>query len=168
MARPAAAPTGPTGPGGGKFGDILDTPASEVSRPKPAPQGTYRTMVKGLYRIDKSTRKGTEYSEYTHQFLEARDDVDEDALEQWLNGAKLTDKTIRVTMYHTHGSEWRLKKYLTDLGIDEEDSEGNALTLREMMQEVPNRTCLIHIKHTPSEDNETMFANVDRTARDED
>src|SRR5215471_6233271 len=98
MAKPAIKPAT-------NFADILDIPSTDVSRPKPLPQGTYLCMVKGNYREDKSTKKGTEFSEYTLQILQAMDDVDEDALAEALtqdsgNSLKLTDKTLRVTMWH--------------------------------------------------------------------
>ncbi len=105
------------------FESILDTPASEVSRPKPVPQGTYLSMTKGLPRYDKSSKKGTPFSEYTIQLLEAQSDVDEEALNEALtkgNGdvVPLRDRSIRLTFYHTPDSLWRLVKFLKDLGLD--------------------------------------------------
>lgn len=152
------------------FADILDTPATEISRPKPLPQGTYLWMVKGLPRLDKSTRKGTEFSEYTLQCLEASDDVDEDALKASLTKASgevipLRDRSIRATFYHTEDALYRLKKFLMDLDIDEEDDDGKPRKMREMMQDVPGRQVWGHIKHTPSDDGEMIFANIDKTAK---
>jgi hypothetical protein len=155
------------------FTDILDIPSQDVSRPKPLPQGTYLCVVKGNYREDKSTKKGTEFSEYTLGILQALDDVDEEALTEVLtqdNGEvlKITDKTLRVTMWHTPEARWRLKKFLNDLGIPEEDDAGTPMSLRERMQFVPNCQVYAHVKHDPSNDGESMFANVDRTAKVED
>jgi hypothetical protein len=152
------------------FTDILDTPSTEIARPKPLPQGTYLWMVKGLPRLDKSTRKGTEFSEYTLQCLEASDDVDEDALKASLTKASgevipLRDRTIRATFYHTEDALYRLKKFLTDLAIDEEDDDGKPRKIREMMQDVPGRQVWGHVKHTPSDDGEMIFANIDKTAK---
>jgi hypothetical protein len=167
MAKPAIKPTT-------NFSDILDIPSQDVSRPKPLPQGTYLCMVKGNYREDKSTKKGTEFSEYTLAIRQAQDDVDEDALQAALtqdNGEvmRLTDKTLRVTMWHTPEARWRLKKFLNDLGIPEVDENDVPMTLRERMQLTPNCQVYAHVKHTPSDDGESMFANIDRTAKvDED
>jgi hypothetical protein len=153
------------------FSDILDTPSTEISRPKVLPQGTYLWMVKGLPRIDKSTRKGTEFSEYTSQCLEASDDVDPDALKACLTKPSgevtpLRERSIRVTHYHVEGySLYRLKMFLLDLGIDEEDEDGNPRSIRDMMQDVPGRQFWGHVKHTPSDDGEMIFANIDKTAK---
>lgn len=151
------------------FADILDTPSEDVSRPKPTPAGTYLTMVKGLYREDKSPKKGTEFSEYTLQLLKAMDDVDEEALEEFLtrsNGevSKLQDRSLTLQCYHTPDALWRLKKFLTDLGIPEREGT-TKLSLRDRMQMVPGRQVLVHVKHSPSQDGEAMFAQIDRTAK---
>lgn len=151
------------------FESVLDLPSSEVARPRPLPVGTYLCMVKGQFRQDKSPKKGTEFSEYTLQILEPSEDVDQDELKLALTKASgemvpLRDRSVRVTYYHTEDALWRLKKFLKDLGIEEEDNDGPR-SIRQMMQEVPGRQVWAHIKHTPSEDGETMFANVDKTAR---
>ncbi len=147
------------------FESILDTPASEVSRPKPIPQGTCLGMVKGLPRYDKSTKKGTPFSEYTIQLMEAQKDVDEDALEEALtkgNGdvIPLRDRSQRITFYHTPDSLWRLVKFLKDLGLEPENNE----SVGELEQQAPGRQLYVHVKHSPSDDGETMFANIDKTA----
>lgn len=157
----------PTAP---NFESVLDTPSTEVSRPRPLPQGTYLCIVTALPRIDKSTQKGTEFSEYTLKTLEAADDVDEDELKLALtkgNGdvMPLSDRSVRVTFYHTEDSLYRLKKFLNDLQIDGEDDDGNVRTIGQMMQDVPNRQVYAHIKHAPSPDGETIYANVDKTAK---
>ena len=147
------------------FSSILDTPFSQISRPKPQPHGTFLAMVKGLPRYDKSTKKGTPFSEYTMQLLEAQDDVDEDALKEYLtkgNGTNvpLREKTIRITFYHTPDSLWRLEKFLKDLGLEAEDDDES---IGDVEQKTPGRQCYIHVKHSPSDDGETMYASVDKT-----
>jgi hypothetical protein len=147
------------------FASLLDTPFAQISRPKPAPHGTYLAMVKGLPRYDKSTKKGTPFSEYTMQLLESQDDVDSDALTEWLtkgNGESvpLHDKTMRLTFYHTPDSLWRLEKFLKDLGLEAEDDDQS---IGDVEQMTPGRQCYVHVKHSPSDDGETMFANIDKT-----
>src|SRR5262245_57618582 len=155
------------------FESVLDTPSTEVTRPRPLPVGTYLCMVKGLPRIDKSTKKGTEYSEYTLQVMEpAQDDngenldVDGDDLKLALTKANgdviaLRDRTLRHTLFHTEDALWRLKKWLNDLDIPEEDEDGNVRTIRERMQDVPGKQVFCHVKHVPSEDGESVYANID-------
>jgi hypothetical protein len=147
------------------FTSLLDTPMSQISRPKPAPHGSYLGMVKGLPRYDKSTKKGTPFSEYTIQLLEAQDDVDEDALKEWLtkgDGAvvPLREKSMRLTFYHTPDALWRLEKFLKDLGLEAEDEDQSIGDVEQMS---PGRQVLVHVKHSPSDDGETMFANIDKT-----
>lgn len=152
------------------FESVLDTPSSEISRPRPLPQGTYVCMVKGLPRIDKSTKKGTEFSEFTLQVMESCDDVDPDELKLSLSKASgdiipLRERSLRVTMWHTEDALWRLKKFLDDLMIPDEDDAGEPRTIRDRMQDVPGKMVYAHVKHSPSDDGETMYANVDKTAK---
>ena len=59
------------------FESILDRPSAEIDRTvKPLPVGSYVAIVQGQPRIDKSSKKQTEFSEYTMKLLEAKDDVD--------------------------------------------------------------------------------------------
>ncbi len=76
------------------FGALLDKPASDVERPKPLPQGSYHCIVKGLPRFDKSSKKFTEFVEFTLQPTSAGEDVDEEDLEA-MGG--IANKTIRAT-----------------------------------------------------------------------
>jgi hypothetical protein len=150
------------------FASILQTPVSEISRPKPITQGTYRALVKGLPRFDHSTKKGTPFSEYTMQLLEAMDDVDIENLTEVLtkkNGEviALSDRTLRLTFYHTPDALWRLAKFLKDLGLEVEDGD-ETTTVEDLEQQSPGRECYVHVKHTPSDDGETMYANIDKTA----
>lgn len=150
------------------FASVLDKPSNEVERPKVMPVGTYIGLVVGLPKIDKSTKKQTEYSEYTIKYLSAMEDVDLDDLEKALTkvtGEKISlqDKTVKVTFYHTEDSLIMLKNFFGHLDIPEEDDDGGILTMRQRMQLVPNRQIGFHIKHAASEDGERVFANIDKT-----
>lgn len=154
----------------GTFGSILDKAPSEVERPKPLPAGTYVAMVKGLPRFDKSTKKGTEFVEFTMQLIEpyknedGESDVDQDDLAASLTKPSgdvvpLNERTMRNTYYLTEDALWRLKKFLVDdLGIEEGES------FRSMIDETPGKQCLISLKHTASDDGTAVFANVANTA----
>jgi hypothetical protein len=152
------------------FTSVLDTPSTEVARPKALAQGTYVWMVKGLPRIDKSAKKGTEFSEYTLQCMEACEDVDAENLKFSLTKASgdvtpLTERSVRYTLYHTEDALWRLKQFLDHCQIPDEDDEGNVRSIRERMQDVPGKIILGHIKHSPSDDGDVMYANIDKTAK---
>src|SRR6266545_6388685 len=99
------------------FSEILDKPAKEIERPKPLPVGTYLTVVKGLPRFDKTSKKNTDFVEFTHQVLQVGDDVDEEAIIAYLTKgdgtkSKLSEAVIKNTYYLTPNAAWRLRKFL--------------------------------------------------------
>jgi hypothetical protein len=136
------------------FGALLDTPSSEVERPKPLPAGSYTAVVHGLPRYDKSTKKQTEFVEFTLNLLAAGDDVDEGELKE-MGG--FAGKTMRATYYITDTALWRLKDFLDHLGIEDEGS------LRQRIEEAPGKQVGIFIKHEPSQDGTTFFAQIGKT-----
>lgn len=138
-----------------EFSSILDTPSDQIEKPKPLPVGTYTAIVKGLPRFDKSSKKQTEFVEFTLQLTSAAEDVDADALDE---AGGLQDRTIRTTYYLTENALWRLKEFIEHCGA------GNASdTLRERIEETPNCEVGVVIKHQPSEDGTQVFANVAKT-----
>ena len=139
------------------FGALLDKPSTEIERPKPLPAGVYTCVVQGLPKMDKSSKKGTEYVEFTYKVLAAGEDVDADDLKA-MGG--ISDKTIRDTYYITENSLWRLKKMLLDCGIEEDDET----SLRQMINDTPGKQLLVSIKHTASDDGQSVYANVGSTA----
>jgi hypothetical protein len=144
------------------FGTILDRPASEFKRPKPLPVGTYVCVITDLPRRDKSTKKGTEFVEFTLKPVEASSDVDEDDLKA-MGG--FTNKTLRVTFWLTEDAAWRLSKFLVDdLQIEPEDEDGEEKSLNQMCSEVVNRQVLAYVKHQASDDGTTTYAQVSTTA----
>ena len=139
------------------FGALLDKPSSEIEKPKPLPQGSYVCVVRGLPKFDKSTKKQTEYVEFTYGILQAGDDVDADELEA---AGGIAEKTIRDTYYITENSLWRLKEMLLSCGLEDSDD----VSLRQMIEETPGKQLLVHIKHQASQDGTAVFANVGSTA----
>lgn len=137
------------------FQSILDRPMGDAERPKPMPVGTYVVVVQGQPKFDKSTKKQTDYVEFTFKFLEALDDVDPDALDA-VGGIK--DKTIRNTYYLTDTALFRLDDFLTHLGVEEGISRSQAC------QEAVGKQCLATISHRASEDGQAVFAQVKSTA----
>lgn len=147
------------------FSSVLDHQPAGVDRPKPLPVGTYSCVVKGLPRFDKSSKKGTDFVEFTLQPIETLDDVDEDDLTAALtkpSGQKisLADKTIRATFYLTEDAAWRLDKFLTDLGFE----LGGDRSRRDIINETPNCSVLVSLRHRPSEDDQVIYAEVSKTA----
>jgi len=137
------------------FGSLLDKAPSEIDKPKPLPEGQYLWVVQGLPRYDKSSKKQTEFVEFTLKALQVGADVDQDELEA-MGG--IADKTTRATFYLTEGSLWRLKEFLIHCGVEEMDS------LREMVEEAQNCQVVGYIKHEASNDGESFFARLSKTA----
>ncbi len=138
------------------FDDILSRPASEVERPKPLPQGSYLCIVKGLPRHDKSSKKLTPFVEFTLQPTAAGEDVDEEDLAA-MGG--IANKTIRATYYKTEDALWRLTDFLEHCGID---LEGKSIS--QAIDETPNCEVIAFIKHRASEDGQSIFAELAKTA----
>lgn len=146
------------------FGSILDKPSTDVERPKPLPPGTYHCVVDGQPRMDKSSKKGTEFVEFSLKPMSALDDVNEDDLQTALTSGDgsvkaLSEKRIRATYYLTEDALWRLKKFLVnDLQIEEGKKK-----IRQMVSEAMNRQVLAQVKHVPSDDGQSMFAQLAST-----
>lgn len=140
------------------FGSILDKAPSDIKPPVALPVGSYLTTVIGLPRFDKSTKKGTEFVEYTLKFVQALDDVDADELKAIEGG--ITDKTIKNTYYLTDAALWRLKEFLEHCGLDVEAAE----SLRELIEQPQGQQVIIHLKHEASDDGQRVFARIAGTA----
>lgn len=141
------------------FASILDTPSNEVERPKPLPQGSYIAQVVGMPRYDKSSKKQTEFAEFTLQLLEAGEDVDPDELKD-VGGLK--GKTIKATYYLTETALWRYKDFLDHCGAGDEDA-----TLRERGEAAAGCQVGIFINHEASQDGSSIFARVGKTFKPE-
>lgn len=142
------------------FGSVLDRESSSVERPKPMPVGTYLCVVKGQPKFDVSSKKKTEFAEFSLYVLQAAEDVDQEALAEALNGKPLAEKTIRATYYLTEDAIYRLKEFLDHLGIEETPG----MTLRQRISGAPGRQVLAAIRHRPSDDGTAVYAELASTA----
>lgn len=139
------------------FSSILDKPASEIEKPKPLPVGTYTCVIKGQPRFDKSSKKQTEFVEFTLQPLAAGEDVDQDDLKA-MGG--FTNKTIRATYYLTEDALWRLKKFLLE---DCEIEASDDASFTQIITETPGKQVRAVIKHTASQDGQSVYAELAQT-----
>ena len=162
------------------FTSILDQPSGEVDRSvKPLPIGSYIARVVGQPKIDLSSQKQTEFSEYTLQIIDLwvnprtqESDVSEDELEDYLTNSdgskkRLQDVTIRTQFYHTDAAKGRLLNFLDHLdGIRPGTPESKEVvkSARERMAEVDGKEVVIHIKHQPWLSGQGVSARVDMTA----
>ena len=121
------------------FASILDEAPTEIDRPKPIPTGTYLCRVQGTPTYDKSSKKGTPFVQFTLKPISAEDDVDEDDLAE-MGG--LDNKTLRLTFYLTEEASRRSRN-----------------------DEVVNAEVRALVKHRPSEDGQTVYAEISRTLK---
>lgn len=144
------------------FSSILDAPATESVRPPALPAGTYVALVKGLPRKDKSSKKGTDFIEYTIAILQPYDgdgncDVDAQALEDF---GEVRGKEMRLTFYFTENSAYRHTEFLqNDLGLDVEGKSH-----WEAAQEAPGSQFLASIRQKPRDDGKGVYSEIGNTA----
>ena len=144
--------------------DILNKPASEVERPKPLPEGSYTCVVRGLPTQGESTQRRTPFVQFDLQPIEAREDVDEKELNSWMKRADgtsrvLKEATIRGTYYLTEDALWRLTDFLEHCWIDL-----NEKSIQAAIDETPNSQVIAYLRHRPSQDGQSIFAELAKTA----
>lgn len=140
------------------FASILDEAPTEIDRPKPIPTGTYLCRVQGTPTYDKSSKKGTPFVQFTLKPISAEEDVDEDDLQE-MGG--LDNKTLRLTFYLTEDAVYRLDEFHEHCGLDLTESASR----RSRNDEVVNAEVRALVKHRPSEDGQTVYAEISRTLR---
>lgn len=138
------------------FSSILDESPSEVAAPQPMPQGTYVCVVQGV-TYDKTTKKGTDYAEFTLRPIAAEADVDEDELAET---GELEGKTLRATFYLTEDAIYRLDEFHTHCGLD---IANDGLSRRARNDEVINQEVRAFVKHETSQDGSRIFARFNRS-----
>jgi len=133
----------------------------DVEAPKAMPVGSYLFVVKGLPRHDKSTKKGTEYYEFTLQPIQALEDVDEEALEEYggLRDKDGNPRVMRTTFYLTEDAIYRLKEFTEACGVDP-----TGKTPAQTINELPNCQVIGHVKHSAGR-NDRIYANVESFTR---
>ena len=138
------------------FASILDESPTEVAAPQPMPQGTYVCVIQSLL-YDKTTKKGTDYVEFTLRPVAAESDVDEDELAET---GGLDGKTIRATFYLTEDAIYRLDEFHTHCGLD---IENDGLSRRARNDECINSEVRAFVKHETSQDGSRIFARFNRS-----
>jgi hypothetical protein len=155
------------------FSSVLDMPSGDIDRSvKQPPIGSYLVVVQGIPEEGKSSKKETPYSDFNFKFIEAQDDVDEDALEAFLTNAdgtkrRLTDCSLKQKFYHTEASFGRLVDLLDHLdGIKPGSDESKEMkdSPRQRLSEVAGKQCVIHVKHEPWQSGEGVSARVSGTS----
>lgn len=141
---------------------LLDRAPSDVERPKPLPIGGYHCILKGVAEHGKSSKKGTPFVKFNLQPTSPMEDVDEEALTDWMQrpdgtSRTLADAVIDGTFYLTEGSLFMLKDFLEHTGAEGE-------TLRAQIDGAQNSEVIAYIKHEPTQDGQGVRAVLGRTA----
>jgi hypothetical protein len=141
--------------------DILNRPAEDVEAPKPLPPGSYNCIIKGLPEQGESSKKKTAFLRFTFQISSARDDVDSEALDEYLtakDGSKgsIAGRLVTSDYYLTDNALFMLTDMLAAIGIDFEGGK----SISTAIDETPNMECVVFINHEPSADGKRFFARV--------
>lgn len=139
------------------FGALLDTPSQDVHAPPTFPAGSWHWRVIGQPRFDKSSKKGTEFVEFTLKPMAALDDVDQEALNEF---GSFAEKTKTATFYITEKSLFMLKDFLDACGIE----DGDGISLRHRVDEAMNSEVIGFIRHEASDDGQRVYAQFGRFA----
>lgn len=140
------------------FSSILDKAPADVKAPEALPVGEYLCTVQGMPRYDKSTKKLTEFAEYTLIINQPMDSVDTDDLKAIEGG--VVGKPIKATYYLTETALYRLKEFFEHCGLDVEGAE----SLRELMDQPNGCQVIASIKHEASDDGKRTFSRLAGTA----
>lgn len=139
------------------FASILDAAPTEVERPKPLPVGSYHCVVTGAPRYDKSSKKQTDFVEFQLRITGCYDDVDDDELEA---AGGVDGKMLKVTYYLTEDAVWRLDEFHVHCGLDLDEDTSR----RQRNEDVINSEVIAVVRHQTSQDGQTKYAEVARTA----
>jgi len=139
------------------FSEVLDLRSKDIKKLEPLPAGSYQATVAGLPTIEPVGKNKTPAAKFTMTGFIPRQNTDSAEVAKCGDIAK---REIIHTTFLTESAAWRLKKFLDDLGIEEGEK-----TLKERIDQVPNRQCVVHIKHTMSNDNNTVYAEIAKTSK---
>lgn len=141
-----------------RLDDIKDIP--------PIPAGTYFTQIVGPHEMIKSNPpKLTNGAQMQLRLLQAKDDVDPDALKAHLEAANrnLQDVTLKYTFWDSPYLEQSLRNFFRDaMGFDGDWS------IPQCFANIPGKNVLAHVRHRPIRSNDgtmRIAAEVDTFAR---
>lgn len=137
------------------FATLLDTPSQDVKAPPTFPAGPWHWRIIGQPKFDKSSKKQTDFVEFTLKPLTALEGVDQDELNAF---GEFKDKTLPATFYVTEKSLFMLKQFLDCCGIEDVGSLNNRI------EESPNSEVIGFIRHEASEDGTRVFARFGKFA----
>lgn len=150
------------------FAETLETKTGDIERPALLPAGTYRWVVEKVPETD-VVGQNDQYDvvNFSLRCLEARDDVDPDALEEFggdLNNVRMRFSFLfdREDKHRAEQSLYRLKQFLENhLAIDGAED----MTLKQALNESVNHQCFGYVRWKQNKQNpELQDAEISRTA----
>lgn len=137
------------------FNSILDTQAEDIKSRPPLPVGSYNFVIKKLDHVTSSQKK-TPGIEFTVAPVEARDDVDQELLQE----AGGLDRELTHTFWITPDAASMVRDFLRDhVGI-----ESSGKSLRQMLAESIGQTFGGIVTHGTSKAGRP-YAQIDQTFR---
>jgi len=137
------------------FAALLETNVDVIEKPKVMPMGTYAFKVLD-HEFGESSQKKTPFVQFNCSPISALEDVDEELLAEI---PKWQERKMRVTLYITDDSLFRLKDFLEHCGLDATDR-----TLAELIPEVTGAMFNGFVKQQASQnDPSEFFAFIDKT-----
>jgi hypothetical protein len=148
------------------FSSILDDDPADAEAPKGLPQGQYVFIVDGQPKFDKSSKKGTDFAEFTCKPIQPMDSVDQNALAAALSRKDgttrvLSDMSMRLTFYLTEDAKYRLAAFMKHCGLD---ITGETKSYSQWISEMPGCQFVGTVGQTMSDDGERMYSNITKTA----
>lgn len=135
------------------FTEILSRKAEEVEKPKPLPVGQYLWSIPNLFEQEEIGENKTPALIWKVKCVAPQSDVDMAALAESGNAK---DREQRVTFFLTEDALWRLRDFLTKLGVTE-----SGRSLAEMAADATNRMFYATVKHRWNKDKTQLFGEVD-------
>jgi hypothetical protein len=143
------------------FADILNVPVNSANPPKPLPPGEYLGVINGVPEPAKRGPKETECVLFSVK-LARPINVDQQALNEALDGKSLSDVKLTHTVWITPDSVWRLKQFLVDhLGITVTDTT----TFSEALAYAPGKELKVIISHYASKVDGRIGMEIKSTGR---
>jgi hypothetical protein len=139
-----------------RLDDIKDIP--------PIAQGTYLATIVGPHEMIKSPQKQTDGAQVSLRLLQARDDVDQEALQAHLTAANrsLADVTLKYTFWDSPYLETSLRDFFRNaMGFDGDWS------VSQCFANIPGKQVMAHVKHRPVRSNDgtmRISAEIDQFA----
>lgn len=141
------------------FEELLNTEVATVERPPPMPEGTWSFMVLSYENI-KSSQKNTPGVQFTLKPIGAGDDVEADALEEYLEKVVLADVKKAgndTTFWMTGAALPMLREFIEKLGIDI-----TGKTFKQALADAPGCEVKGLVRHAASqrEGDDSVYANI--------